>query len=89
MRTSLNEIKQTEEYLHRQLITEEALVFEARLLTNPLLRLNVLAQKKVYQLIKQYWRKKLKREAEQLSERLFSDSGKREFQSTIKNLFNE
>ena len=89
MRTSLNEIKQTEQFLQGQLTTEDTLLFEAKLLTNPLFKLNMLAQKKVYQLVKLYQRKKIKTEVETASKHVFSDPEKTAFQSTIHNLFNE
>ena len=89
MRTSLNEIKQTEQYLQGQLVTEDALVFEARLLTSPLLRLNMLAQNKVYQLVKLYHRKKVKAEVQIVSEQLFNNPEKKDFQAMVFNLFNK
>ena len=89
MRTSLNEVKQTEQYLHGQLSTADALVFEAKLLTTPLFRLNMLAQKKAYQLVKLYHRKKMKAKVEQLSEQIFNNPEKKEFQLITYNLFNE
>ena len=87
MRTSLNEIRQIEKYLLRQLSTEEALVFEARLLTNPVLKANAYLQQKVYQLLRIYHRKKLKEEVEAVHQRLFSDPEKADFQQNIIHLF--
>ena len=87
MRTSLNEIKEIEKFLHHQLDAEESLVFEARLLTNPMLKLNTYLQQKIGQLLLIYHRKKLKEEAETVHQRLFSDPEKADFQQTIMELF--
>lgn len=89
MRTSLNDIKKAEQYLHTQLAPEEALLFEARLLTNPLLKLNLLFLKKVYSIVALYHRKKLKEEAEAVHQRLFNNPDKAAFRKEIYNLFNQ
>jgi len=87
MRTSLNEIKQVEKYLFNQLTTEESLLFEARMLTNPMLRLNVRVQEKIYSVLRFYHRKKLKEEFEHIHENLFKDPMKKDFQKSIYQLF--
>ena len=87
MRTSLNEIKHVEKYLFKQLSAEESLLFEAKLLVNPVLRLNVRIQEKIYSLIKMYHRKKIKAEFEIIHDNLFSDPAKKEFQQSIHQLF--
>jgi hypothetical protein len=87
MRTSLNEISDAERYLFKQLSTEESLLFEAKMLINPLLRLNVSIQKKVYSLIRLYHRKKLKEEFEAIHEDLFNQPEKRAFQESVHQLF--
>jgi len=87
MRTSLNDVRQTEQYLNGQLTPEEVLVFEAKLLTNPILKLNMLFQKKVYLIVAMYHRKKLKEEAEVVHQRLFNDTNKKDFQQNIYSLF--
>jgi hypothetical protein len=87
MRTSLNEIRHAEKYLFKQLNTEESLLFEAKMLINPLLRLNVSIQKKVYSLIRLYHRKKLKEELETIHENLFNHPDKKEFRESVHQLF--
>lgn len=87
MRTSLNEIKHAEKYLFKQLNAEEALLFEAKMLVNPLLHLNVRVQEKIYSLIRMYHRKKLKEEFEVIHKNLFTDPAKKEFQQAIHQLF--
>jgi hypothetical protein len=88
MRTSLNEIKRIEKFLAKELSPEENLLFEAQILTNPLLRLHVSLQKEIYALLSYYHRKKLKEEVEQLHHKIFNDPEKRDFQVSIHKLFN-
>jgi len=89
MRTSLNDIRLTEQYLLKQLSPEDALLFKAKLLINPVLRLNMLFQKKVYLLVAMYHRKKLKEETQTVHQRIFEDPAKKVFQQNIYNLFNK
>jgi hypothetical protein len=87
MRTSLTEIQQTEKYLLGEMHPEDALVFEARILSNPLLKMNVFFQKKVHAVLRAYHRKKLKEEAESIHQQLFSDPGKNDFREMIFHCF--
>jgi hypothetical protein len=83
MRTSLTEIQQTEKFLLGEMPPEDALVFEARMLSNPLLKMNVFFQRKVYAVLRAYHRKKLKEETEAVHQRLFSDPAKKDFREMI------
>lgn len=83
MRTSLAEIQQTEKYLLGEMDPGDALVFEARMLSNPLLKMNVFFQKKVHAVLRVYHRKKLKEEAEAIHQQLFNDPVKKEFREKI------
>ena len=87
MRTSLTEIQQTEKYLLGEMQPEDALVFEARMLSNPLLKMNVFFQKKVHAVLRAYHRKKLKEEAEAIHQQLFNDPKKNDFQKMIFHFF--
>ncbi|AHM58379.1 hypothetical protein D770_00525 [Flammeovirgaceae bacterium 311] len=87
MRTSLNNIRQTEAFLHAQLPPQEAILFEARLLTDPLLRLNLRLQQKAYSLIRMYYRKKLKEEVSDVHEQLYNDPQQSAFKQQIQQLF--
>jgi hypothetical protein len=87
MKTSLNNIKQLEKYLEGKLDPQEALVVEARLLSNPLLKLNFFFQKKVYELVQLYHRRKLKEEVKAVQLQLFSDPAKAAFQKNSYQLF--
>lgn len=83
MRTSLAEIQQTEKYLLGEMDPGDALVFEARMLSNPLLKMNVFFQKKAYAVLRAYHRKKLKEEAEAIHQLLFNDPAKKDFREKI------
>lgn len=87
MRTSLNDIAHTEKYLKNQLPPEDKLLFEARLLTNPLLRWNVTAQQKVYTLLKLYHRRKTKEQAQSVQQRLLKESQHAAWKEQITQLF--
>jgi len=83
MRTSLNDIQKIENYLGGKLNSNESLVFQARLLIDPVLKLNVYVQQKVYSILLLYHRRKLKEEAEIVHQRIFSDPQKVDFQQAI------
>ena len=87
MRTSLNDIAHAEKDLHNQLSPEERLLFEARLLTSPLLRWNVSVQQKVYTLVKLYHRKKIKQQAKNVHDKLFHDVRHADWKEEIIQLF--
>jgi hypothetical protein len=87
MRTSLNEIKKIELFLLARLSPPESLLFEARILTNPILRMNVVLQQKIYTVVRAYHRKQLKIELKAIQRDLFSDPNKRDFQQTIRQHF--
>jgi hypothetical protein len=87
MRTSLTEIQQAEQYLHLQMNPEDRLVFEAQMLTNPILKTNVGLQQKVYRLLRLFHRRQLKQETEALHQSLFNDPRKSEFRQSILQLF--
>jgi hypothetical protein len=87
MTTSLNEIKQVEDFLHGKLKPEESLFFRAKLLINPVLRKNVSMQKKTYSLIRLYGRRKLKLEIAFVQEKIFNDPGKESYKKKIEKIF--
>ncbi|WP_224999114.1 hypothetical protein [Cesiribacter sp. SM1] len=87
MRTSLHNIRSAEAYLKGEMPTEEALVFEARLLTDPVLRMQVRFQQKAYALLRLLYRKQLKQEATAVEEQLFNSPDKEAFRQQISQLF--
>lgn len=87
MKTSTTE--QIEKYLLGKLGTGERLLFDARLIIDTQLRQHVKSQKKLYTIIRQSGRRELKRQAEQIHQRLFSDPEKANFQELIYKLFQQ
>ena len=87
MRISLTEIRQTELYLQDKMRPEDRLLFEARLVANPVLRMNLLVQKKAYKLVRLYHRKKMKEEIAAVQDSIFSDPEKTFFQQSIYRIF--
>jgi hypothetical protein len=87
MKTSWNDTKQIERYLNNELAIEDHILFEAQLLIDPLLKLNVGLQKSIYTIVKLYGRKKIKTEVEQVHNRLFHDKKNIVFQQHIHHLF--
>ena len=89
MRTSLTDIRQTELYLQNNMRPEDRLLFEARLITNPVLRMNLLVQKKAYKLLRHYHRKKMKEDIAAVQEKLFSNPEKLVFRQGIYHVFDK
>jgi hypothetical protein len=87
MRTSLNEIKETENYLDKKTTGSDALLFEARLLTQPSLRLDVHLQRKLLRLVQLFHRKKVRQDLETIHQQLFADPEKVAFRQSILQLF--
>lgn len=88
MRTSLNNIRETEEYLFDILAPVERLIFNARMLVNPLIRRDTYFQKKAYHVIRHYGRKKLREEIGAIETRMFNDGDAGSLQNQISKIFN-
>jgi hypothetical protein len=87
MRTSLNEIKQIEAYLSKQLTASDRLVFEARMLINKKLRHDVTLQRMVYSIIKYHFRATLRPKFQHLHQQLFDDPAHASLKQEIIQLF--
>lgn len=87
MRTSQNNTQRIERYLLGSLSVSDKLVFEAQLMLQPKLRMELYFQKKAYAFVQLYHRKKLKEELEALHQELFDDPDKIVFQQAIYCLF--
>jgi hypothetical protein len=87
MKTSWKEIAEAEKYIFSKMNAEDLSSYKARLLVNPMLRLNLFYQEKVYVLVRFYHRKKLKEAAESIHHRLFNDPVKATFQQNIYQFF--
>ncbi len=86
MRTSLNEIREVESFLTNNMLAGESLVFQAKLITNPLLRFNLSLQKRLMAAVQLYHRRKLKHDLKQIHSKLLASNEKTSFQQSV-NLF--
>ncbi len=89
MTTSSNNNRTIEKYLQGEMSPSEKFLFEAQLLINPGLRMEVRAQKKAYTLVRMYHRKKLKEELESVHQQIFSDPEKTIYQQHVYQLFKQ
>ena len=86
MRT-LNELKLIEKYLLNKMSISSKLVFEAKLLIDPVLKRNVEWQRKLYSIVRLSGRRIVQAEAERIHHKLFSDPAKQAFHQSIFQLF--
>lgn len=87
MRTSLNNIAQTEAHLLNKQQPGDALLFDAWLLLDTDLQADVSAQKQVYTLVQQYGRRQLKQEIEAVHQQLFTQPEHLSFKQKIARIF--
>jgi len=87
MRTSLNEIKLIDGYIFNSNPAEDALLFEAMVVINPALSMQIAWQKKTHAMVKQYSRKKLKAEIEGAHQKLFNEPAHKNFKQRILRFF--
>lgn len=76
-----------ERYLLGSLSVADKFVFETQLMLRPKLRMELYFQKKAYQFVQLYHRKKLKEELETLHQQIFNDPDNLVFQQNIYGLF--
>lgn len=88
MKTSLSEIVETEKYLTGDMRPEDAVVFQARLLTDRRLKRDVFYHVKIHRIALLYRRKKIKAEIQSVHKRLFDDPVNSSFKNKILQLFN-
>jgi hypothetical protein len=86
---TLHEIEEIEKYLNGKLSTPSSLLFEARLLIDPVLKFKVECQRKLHSIIKLTGRRKIKSEAVSIHHRLFSDPAKEAFQHSVLHWFSK
>lgn len=87
MRTSLNEIKKIEDYLFERGEVADRLMFDANKIIDKSLWEKVSLQKRVYNMIRWYGRKKLKAEIEAVHYKLFHEPQHSDFKRSILNIF--
>ena len=86
MKTS-NEVKLIEDFLQGKLPVSSRLVFEARLILDATLRGRVVAQRKLYSLIRQSGRRKIRSEIEKRHHVLFTAPEHENFRKQVHQLF--
>ena len=86
---TLRETKEIDRYLLDKLSPASRLLFEARLLIDPTLKLRVEWQQKLYSIIKRSGRRQMKSEVALVHRQLFSDPAKRDFQLSVFQLFSK
>jgi hypothetical protein len=82
-----NEIKLIENFLLGKLTTPSRLLFEARLLIDPVLSKRVKGQEKLYSVIRQSGRRKIRAEIDKTHHLLFNDPEKERFRQQVHQLF--
>ena len=87
MKTSWNELRLIEDHLLSTNKAEDSILFEARLILQPNLQDNVFWQQKTYELIHQYGRRQLRKEVEQVHEKLFTAPEHYSFRQKIMRFF--
>ena len=87
MRTSLNEIKNIEDHLFLTAERGDTVLFEAKLLLQPGLKQNVSVQQMIYELIRQYSRKQLRAEIENVHKQFFEKPVHNDFATRIRRYF--
>ena len=88
MKTSLNDLHEIDEYLSGTMPAGESIIFQVKLITDPITRVNVLLQQKVHEILRLYQRKKIRAEIQKTHDRIFSDPDKADFRQRITHLFN-
>jgi hypothetical protein len=86
---TLHEIQEIEKYLDGRLNTPSKMVFEARLLIDPVLRFSVECQRKLHSIVRLSGRRKIKVEADRIHHQLFSNPAKQAFQHSVFQFFSK
>lgn len=89
MRTSLSEIEQTEKYLRHEMTGAESLLFQAKMIVDPKLRINVFFQRQLTHIVRLFHREKLRKEASDVHHTLFNSSEHREFSEMVHKIFKQ
>lgn len=87
MKTSWNELLLIEDYLLSDRKGTDKILLEARMVLKPGLRESLFWQEKTYSLIQEYGRQQLRKEIEQVHEKLFTAPEHYSFRKKIMQLF--
>lgn len=86
MKTSLTEIKEIDDRITNQLPDGDKLLFDARMIIDPVLRFNMTMQRKLYALVKAYARQTLRSEVTRVQDKVFQDNS---FRNEIQTIFSK
>jgi len=89
MKTSWNELLLIEDYLLSDRKEADKVVLEARMILQPGLKDSIFWQEKTYNLIEQYGRQQLRKEIEQVHEKLFTAPEHASFRQGVMQLFSK
>lgn len=81
--------EQIEKYLHRKLSIANRLLFDAKLIIDPVLGRQVRLQKRLYAIVRQSGRRELKNEVDQIHHRLFNDPENAAFREQVYKIFQQ
>jgi hypothetical protein len=87
MKTSWNDIHETEQFLLGKMTERERASFRASLLSSPEKLRNFRIQKKIFSLLRFYRREKVREDLVQLQHEIFNDPLKSDFKASILSLF--
>lgn len=89
MKTSLNELRLIEHYLLSDKKDGESFLLEAKMILQPELTQQVYWQNKTYQMVRDYGRKQLKNEIDNIHEKLFNTGAHQSFRQKVMRLFSK
>lgn len=89
MRTSLNDIKHTEDFLQDNIAKGESLLMKARMILEPNLKADVQAQIISYAVVEEYGRKKLRQKIRNAEREVFTAVAHQSFQHKIRAIFSK
>jgi len=89
MKTSLNELRLIEHYLLSDERDGESFLLEAKMILQPELKQQVYWQNKTYQMVRDYGRKQLKTEIDNIHETLFNTDAHQSFRQKVMRLFSK
>ena len=87
MRTSLNNILKTEQYLTGQLAPEDQLLYDARLIVDQDLKEQTQWQQHTYEVIRAYGRMQIRKQLEQMHDKLMTEPQHAGFRNKIRKIF--
>jgi hypothetical protein len=87
MRTSLNNIKEIDDHVLGTAAPQDGLLFEAKMILNPELRMDVAWHRQTLKLVQQYGRKQLRADIEAVHQQLFTHPKHQSFRETILRYF--